>query len=118
MTYVEETISPNVNHAIWQYLIDHSKIQSNGYLGVLLYFRDKADFWRRVQSRYDGYSRKDIEKIEEKACKQHIIWTTYKYYKKMSKKNYTIATRIDKDGSLKEKVCLWLYRKTRNYLFK
>ena len=40
--------------AIWQYLIDHTSVQANGYMGVQLYYRDRKDFERRVEARKKG----------------------------------------------------------------
>ena len=44
---------------VWQYLLDHSRVTANGYLHIVLYMKDKPDFYKRVMSRMSGYSRKD-----------------------------------------------------------
>ena len=43
---------------VWQYLLDHSRVTANGYLHIVLYMKDKTDFYKRVQSRISGYGRK------------------------------------------------------------
>lgn len=54
--------------AVWQYLVDHTAVQPNGYMGVQLYYRNRKDFERRLQARKDGdFSRYDIEKKERVA---------------------------------------------------
>lgn len=118
MTEIETKIEPKVREAIWQYLIDHSQIQSNGYYGIQLYFLGQADFWRRVQSRMDGFSRYKIKDKERRAESKQFDFLTFKFYEKNAKRNGEIANRIDKSGTLKEKLMIWLYRKTKKYLFK
>lgn len=117
-THLEETINPNTDHALWQYMLDHSRIQPNGYHGIQLYFKDKSDFWRRVQARYDGFKRYDIEEKEKVAAKKQVEWDTFWVMKRIAERNGKTAKRIDKQGSLKEKATLWLYRKTKKKIFK
>lgn len=59
---LKKTFTQAQEDALWQYFIDHSKIQPNGYLGILFYVKDVDDFWRRLFYRYSGeYTRYDIE---------------------------------------------------------
>lgn len=48
---------------LWQYMVDHKRIQPNGYAGIQLYVRNRKDFFERIQARIDG----DFEryKVEE-----------------------------------------------------
>lgn len=60
--------------AVWQYLIDHTSVQSNGYMGVQLYYRDRKDFERRVEGRKNGeVERYDAVKKEIKAMRKQNI---------------------------------------------
>lgn len=43
--------------AMWQYVIDHSKIQPNGYLGIQFYCKNRKDFFDRVKAREEGFFR-------------------------------------------------------------
>jgi len=53
-------------NGLWQYLVDHYRIEPNGNLRVMFYVRDKADFFRRVQARVDGqFMRYEVEKVEK-----------------------------------------------------
>lgn len=100
--------------ALWQYFLDHSRIQKNGFFGIMFYIRDMDDFWKRVHARYTGefqrYDKLRKEHLQEN--KGYFMW------KRQSRKQSEIATRIDKEGSLKEKATLWTYRKSRESLFK
>lgn len=44
---------------VWQYLLDHSRVTTNGYFHIVLYMKDKLDFDKRVESRFYGYKRKE-----------------------------------------------------------
>lgn len=61
--------------AIFQYVIDHSKVQRNGYIGVCFYFKNKNDFWRRVTARKeDNFSRYNQEEKMARAVRQQNIY--------------------------------------------
>ena len=51
---------------LWQYFMDHSKMQPNGYWQILFYVKDVNDFWRRLHYRHTGeFKRYDI--VEKQA---------------------------------------------------
>lgn len=98
--------------AIWQYLIDHSRVKENGYYSVYLTFKDRSDFWRRIDARRRGFHRYDIEK------KEYLMATLeIKKMRKLSQRNSEISARIDKSGTLRQKFLLWCYRVSRRTLF-
>ena len=62
---LKKTFTKAQEDALWQYFIDHSRIQPNGYFGVQFYVKNVDDFWRRLFFRYSGeYIRYDIEEKE------------------------------------------------------
>lgn len=62
---LKKTFTQAQEDALWQYFIDHSQIQPNGYLGIQFYIKNVDDFWRRLYYRYSGeYIRYDIEEKE------------------------------------------------------
>jgi hypothetical protein len=40
--------------SFWQYFIDHSTVEANGYYKILFHVKDIDDFWRRLYARYTG----------------------------------------------------------------
>lgn len=91
MTWVDfkRTFTQEQEDALWQYLMDHSRVEVNGYYGVQLYFRDKDDFWNRVHSRATGeFIRYDVEKKEilalRKKKKWEKHWEKYSTYKRIA----------------------------------
>ncbi len=112
-TQFKKSFTKEQEDAIWQYLIDHSKVQRNGYLGIQIYVRELDDFWRRVFARYNG-DFKRYEKLE----KAHTQTLTAMYImQKDAIRKSKIVGRILKSGSVIEKLALFFYRKSRDYLF-
>jgi hypothetical protein len=113
-THLKKSFTQNQEDAIWQYFIDHSKIQPNGYLGIMFYVKDVDDFWKRVYARYTG-DFKRYDKLEKQMRQDSIAFSIMKAD---SRRKSKVTDRIDSDGTLKEKMILWLYRKTRDILFR
>ncbi len=68
--YFKNTFNTDQKGAIWQYFIDHSVIQPNGYYGIMFYIKDLDDFWKRVYDRYTGdFKRYDISEKKSKMKK-------------------------------------------------
>ncbi len=99
--------------ALWQYFIDHSQIQSNGFYGIMFYIRDIDDFWKRLFARYNGdYARYD--KLEKQHRNEMLfVHITHK----KADRNGKISSKIDEGNNLYKKMILWIYRKSRDYLF-
>jgi len=113
--WIKNSLSEDVRKALWQYFIDHSKIQRNGYMGILFYIQDEDDFWRRVEYRYTGdFVRYDAAEIEAEAERKsyEIIM-----FREMARRNSDICKAIDSGENVWKRVILWLYRKSRKYLF-
>lgn len=61
--HFKKTFTQEQEDVLWQYFIDHSKIQPNGYLGIMFYIKDIDDFWRRLFARKNGFAR--YEKVDK-----------------------------------------------------
>ncbi len=110
--HFKKSFTQQQEDAIWQYIIDHSKIQKNGYYGIMFYVRDLDDFWRRVAARFYGdYARYD------KLKKAHAMANIeFNIMQRMARQWSNTVWYVDKHGTPFQKVCLWLNRKTRDYL--
>lgn len=105
--------------AIWQYVIDHAKVQKNGYLGIQFYVMNEEDFWARVQARRDG----EFHRYEEsdKLTRQQNNIRYYEYYlynKHRSDKINKKVQYILKKGTLFERFLYLIYKLSRNKLFR
>ena len=67
-------VDANVREAIWQWLIDHSKVEDTGFLNIRFYLKDQDDFWKRVHYRYTGQFER-YNKIERES---RLTWTYMK----------------------------------------
>jgi hypothetical protein len=71
----KNSLTKEQRRAIWQYCIDHSQIQPNGYHGVMFYCRDEEDFWERITARWTGdFIRDNIELKEMFALRKKKKW--------------------------------------------
>lgn len=100
------------NYAIYQYLIDHSCVLADGSLSVQLYFRDEADFWRRVKARQEGFRRYSVPSKEILQAKN---WSYYNYYISKNAEDKKRKKRIEeiKVGSLKERILYYLFKRIK-----
>jgi hypothetical protein len=115
MDYPEKS---ELKKAIWQYMIDHTRMQPNGYYGVQLYFKDQADFWRRVMDRMNGFKRYEEEQKELVALrKQHII-KKYHVLRDAREHRQLKIEKIKNQGSLIQRILLEIYFRISQYLFK
>lgn len=114
MKYAEKS---ELKKAIWQYCIDHSRIQPNGYLGIMFYCKDQEDFWKRVKARQMGFKRYNAE---EKEIGQARIVELFRDYRYHQNRNRIINKRVEeiRKGNLAEKIAWYVYKKTKKYLFK
>jgi len=56
---------------VWQYLIDHSKIDKKGTFLVKFYIPNEKEFWKRVRARQNNqYKRANVQVLEDKANKR------------------------------------------------
>lgn len=99
--------------AIWQYVIDHTKKPDDtGFFVSRLCFRDQDDMWKRIHARYIGdFSRYNKLERQEQANK-----TALSLMKKNADFFSKVTEQITNNGTFAQKLVLWIYRKTRNYL--
>ena len=99
-TTLKKTFTKTQEDALWQYFIDHSRIQPNGYLGILFYVKNVDDFWRRLFYRSFGeYIRYDIEEKERYQDEQIARFLKYKKRineTRVNKLLFIVYTRLHK----------------------
>lgn len=71
-TDFKKTFTQDQEDAIWQFLIDHSQVQKNGYLGIQLYVRDVDDLWKRIYARKTGNFKR--YEAQDKMTRQRERW--------------------------------------------
>ena len=109
----KETFTRKQQDALWQYFIDHSTIQKNGYYLILFYIRDENDFYKRLYARFTGnYQRYDKLEKQNENNKQYVF-----LQKKNADRKGRIVKEIDDGHNYYKKLILFIYRKTRGYLF-
>lgn len=99
--------------AIWQYLIDHSRIQKNGYYGIQFYVRDMDDLWRRLFARYTG----DFQRYDKLEKEHNQQLQSYWFQKRLTEKNDKIVRKIIDSGSWIERLRFTLYKKLKKQIF-
>ncbi len=115
MSYAEKS---ELKNAIWQYMIDHSQIQDNGYYGVQLYFKDRDDFFKRITARGMGFKRYEEEQKEFISLKKQNIYQTYLVSRKKSERMDKRIKEIQNGRNILDKFLWFVQRKCKRYLFK
>lgn len=118
----KKTFTQAQEDALWQYFLDHSRIQRNGYFCITFFVRNVDDFWRRLNARASGeFHRYEVEDRETAALQRREIYekllSELRYTRHISSRNSTISSEIDRAGSLWDRLLLRLYRYTRKALF-
>lgn len=107
--------------ALWQYCIDHSKLQPNGYYGILFYVKDYSDLERRIKGRIAGFSRYNISEKETSSAALKAKWekieSFYHACRKWEKKVLRIKAEIKQGRNITKKIALYCYIKLKKYLF-
>lgn len=110
---LEKSFNEEQRDALWQYFVDHSLLQKNGYLGIQFYVKDMSDFWRRLYARYSGdYKRYD--NLERKH-KQGLMAIAFE--KRLASVNNEKIKKIEGGRNVYKKLVLFLYRRCRDILF-
>lgn len=111
--YLRDKIPEDVKEAIWQYFLDHSKIQKNGYWGIMFYVKGERDFWSRVQSRYlSEFKRYDAE---EKNARQRAKFDALDHQRIEALKWNKRIIRA-RNGNLLDKLVARIYKQAREYI--
>ena len=101
--------------AVWQYLMDHSKVTSTGSVRIFFITKSQNQFWGHVNARlYGKYKRNDLSEITQKQYRQILAVN-----KVLQRNDYIaeVSNRVEEVDPLRRKIALWLYRKARDYLF-
>lgn len=118
-----ETFTQKQRDAIWQFFLDHSRINKHGVWKINFHVRDARDFWRRLFYRYTGqFKRYEVEKKLSTQARRDAITARerrhVKFLDRHSAKTHERITLIEKNGTLHEKFVLLLYRWSKKRLFK
>ena len=112
----KKTFTQKQEDAIWQYFIDHARVLRNGYFRIIFHVKDVDDFWQRLYTRYAGeFMRQKYEKLERASSKASF---SLKIMNDRANMFGHICEHIDKQGTIVQKLLLWLYRRTRDRLLK
>jgi hypothetical protein len=65
--WIKSTCNELTRDAIWQYMMDHAHPTRFGTYKGYFELKDRADFWRRVEQRFNGnYHKREITTLEIK----------------------------------------------------
>lgn len=114
--------------AVWQYLIDHSVPVKSGYR-IFFYIRSRSDFEARVKYRMEGNYRYDERELDEKLkkqCEEYMSLRNRKNslenelgkQKAFDLKRQKKFDRANKSKNIFTKLVVFLYKKTRDYIYK
>lgn len=121
----KKTFTQAQEDALWQYLIDHSMVQPNGYLGIQIYVKDIDDFWRRVCARANGdfkrynvQDRKIQQSVKEASFGRLSVVSEELHRLNMAyERRSTTRNHIRKEGTWFQKAKLWIHQKIDYELF-
>lgn len=101
----KKTFTQKQEDALWQYFIDHSQVQRNGYYMILFFVRGVDDFWKRVSSRANGdYKRYSIQEKEFRLERKMNSWARLRF-------------KISANGNWLDKFLSWLNQKIYWHLY-
>lgn len=110
----KKTFTQSQEDALWQYFIDHSRIQPDGSYCIAFTVKNVDDFWFRVTARHLGeFKRYNKELKEEARLKME------KHYKKLAKKQpkfFVQWEKIKAEGSWFDRLLISFSNKVRKYL--
>lgn len=114
MVYAEKL---KFKQALYQFLIDHSRLQPDGYFRVLFYFKTPDELYKRIEARALGqFKRYDIEQKERSS---EAVAKDFARLKWHDRRNEFMNQRIKEieSGNFWDRLLLFFYRKIRNKLF-
>ncbi len=109
----KKTFTEKQEEAIWQYFLDHSRIQPNGFWGIMFYIRDIDDFWQRVYSRYSGNFQRYDKLNKEHTQQLQACFVAYGLHNKKDR----LIKQINESGSVWQRTLLYVNKKTNKALF-
>lgn len=117
----KKSFTKEQEEGLWQYFIDHSQVQPNGYLGVQFYVEDVNDFWKRVYARVSGdFKRYEAQDKVTRQAKYRMHYNDFlelQIVRRKGEKISDVCEEIDGGRNPWRKFLLWLYRHTREHLF-
>lgn len=112
-TEFKKSFTQEQEDAIWQWMIDHSKINKFGFFIINLSVKNVNDMWKRIFARYNGdFKRYEILEKQEKQQSVNLLIT-----QKRMKHIADVSFSIDNGKNYYRKFLLWIHRKTRKLLF-
>lgn len=127
--YVTEMVSDeyfstqSLKRAVWQYLIDHSKVVNDeGLLQFNFYIPSEKELWRRVKARDDGiFQRRDLSTLRERENRKHKqvkdlkkIKIQFETEKSKQKQWEARIHKFEDEGTFTEKILLKIAKITRS----
>jgi hypothetical protein len=99
--------------ALWQYFLDHARLQKNGYFLIFFYIKNIDDFFRRLHFRYNKeYIRYDRAEREKEQATGDF------FHMKNHSDNVSEKTQqIEQGKNIYKKFLLFVNKKIRKYLF-
>lgn len=94
----------HLRDSLWQYMIDHHRMQPNGYYSFLIYAKGRQDFFRRLESREsDEFARYEVRKVSKRFKRARDV------YRRLA--NITSTHEKAKNSGLFKGVIAILYEK-------
>lgn len=98
--------------SIWQYILDHAYPRGDLYK-ITFCVKDRDDWERRIIARMNGLQRIDEKKLESKMENRNF---GFLQWQKQANEFGIKINNITKNGSLFQKLTLFIYRKCRDYI--
>lgn len=103
-----------LKHAVWQYLLDHSRLTPEGLFRITFFTKNQQQFWGHVKAReYGKYKRDNLQTLYQRQAQQTAFFLKHERKREEFSRH---CSAIDASGSWLEKLALFLYRRTRDYL--
>ena len=102
--------------AAYQYLLDHSVTGKGGMFKATVHVKNFDHFMTKVRSRAQGVHRVDEDDAKKEFEEFEKDFMTWKVEKLRNDKMSRRISSIDGSGTTGEKLVLWIYRLTRDYL--
>lgn len=108
----KKTFTQKQEDAIWQYMIDHSTVEKNGYYRIFFHVKNVDDLWRRMFARFSG----DFKRYEKAEKEYQATVYANKLIEKSDRHLCQVVNKFDKGNNLWDKIVLKVYRLSRDYM--